>query len=270
MRDQVLAEVVRGMRVVVVADQLLVEEVGIENVHAHAGQGAVRAARDRRRILGLFDEGHHALLVVDVHDAEFARLLPRHIDAGDAEIGLPLDVLGQHACVVHLVDVIAGQDQHVLGPVAPDQVEILQYRVGGTTIPVFADLLLGRQDVDEFVKAAVEKAPAALQVLDQALCLVLGGDADAADTGVHAVRQREIDDAELAAERHGRLGAPVGELHQAAAAAAGQHDTESIAGDLTVSHDSVSFGPAPCTAPLPHCCGIDCMLNSPMRLQSIR
>jgi hypothetical protein len=61
-------------------------------------------------------------------------------------------------------------------------------------------LLLCRQDVDELVEAAVEEAPAALQVLDQALRLVLGGDADAADAGVNAIRQREIDDAELAAK----------------------------------------------------------------------
>jgi hypothetical protein len=158
----------------------------------------------------------------------------------------------------------------VLGPVAADQVEVLEHRIGGALVPVFADLLLGRQDVDELVEAAVEEAPAALQVLDQALRLVLGGDADAADAGVHAVRQREIDDAELAAEGHGRLGAPVGELHQAAAAAAGEYDGEGVARQFAGAHGN-SSGRSPARRRWgPHVSTIDCMVNSPLRLQSAR
>jgi hypothetical protein len=48
--------------------------------------------------------------------------------------------------------------------IAPQHVEVLEHRVGGALVPVLADLLLGRQQVDEFVEAAVEEAPAALQV----------------------------------------------------------------------------------------------------------
>ena len=47
--------------------------------------------------------------------------------------------------------------------------------------------------------------------------------ADAADARVHAVGQREVDDLQLARERHAGLGAPVGELVQPRAAPAGQH-----------------------------------------------
>ena len=53
--------------------------------------------------------------------------------------------------------------------------------------------------------------------------LVLGGDRDAADAGIERVGEREIDDARLAAEIDRRLGAPVGQLHQPAAAPAGEH-----------------------------------------------
>jgi hypothetical protein len=52
-----------------------------------------------------------------------------------------------------------------------------------------------------------------------------------ADTGIDAVGQHEIDDAELAAERDSGLGAPIGQLIQAAAAAAGQHHRIGIFGD---------------------------------------
>jgi hypothetical protein len=48
---------------------------------------------------------------------------------------------------------------------------------------------------------------------------------------VEGVRQREVDDARLAAEEHRRLGALVGEFHQPAAAPAGQHESHGVAGD---------------------------------------
>ena len=91
--------------------------------------------------------------------------------------------------------------------------------------------LLRRHQVDELLHAAVEEAPAALDVADQAVRLVLRGDADAPNAGVHAVGQREIDDAELAAERNGRLGAPVGELLQPAAASARENQAVGVLGD---------------------------------------
>jgi hypothetical protein len=172
--------------------------------------------------------------LVDAHDAELARLGKRHVDAGDAHVGAVLDVAGQHAAVVHLVDVVAGDDQHMLRLVAAEEVEILENRIGGSLIPlVFVNLLLCRQQLDEFVEAPVEKAPAALDVADQAVRLVLRGDTDLADAGIDAVGEREIEDAELAGEGYRRLRAEVGQLLQAGAAAAGQDDGEGVARQLT-------------------------------------
>jgi hypothetical protein len=185
--------------------------------------------------------------------------------------GPSMHVFRQHATVVHLVDVISGQDQHVLGSIAPDQGEVLEHRVGGALVPVFTDLLLRRQDVDELVETAVEKAPAALQVLDQALCLVLRGDTDAADAGIDAVRQREVDDAEFAAEGYRRLRTRVGELHQAAAAPTGEDDGEAAAGEFAGIHRRISSlaiaRRKPLVPPVPV---IDCMVIPPLRLQSAR
>ena len=48
-----------------------------------------------------------------------------------------------------------------------------------------------------------------LHVLDEVMRHVLREHADLADPGVHAIRQRKVDDTELAAERHRRLH-PVG------------------------------------------------------------
>jgi hypothetical protein len=59
--------------------------------------------------------------------------------------------------------------------------------------------------------------------------LVLRRHADAADAGIERVGQREIDDARLAAEIDGGLGAPVGQFLQAAAAPARQHIGHGVA-----------------------------------------
>jgi hypothetical protein len=102
-------------------------------------------------------------------------------------------------------------------------IEVLVDRIGRAAVPTLVDALLGRHHVDVFAQARLEEAPAALDVADQALGLVLRQHADAAQAGVDAVAEREVDDARLSGERHGRLGAPVGELLQPGAAPAGQH-----------------------------------------------
>ena len=95
---------------------------------------------------------------------------------------------GQHLAVVHFVDVVAGDDQDVFRVVAPQKVHILEDRIGGALIPLrLVNLLLCRQQLDELVETPVEKAPAALDVANQAVCLVLCGNADLADARIDAV-----------------------------------------------------------------------------------
>ena len=169
-------------------------------------------------------------LLVDMHDAEAGRLHARHLEAADGHVGAGVDVLLEHQLVVHLVDVVAGEDDHELGAVALDDVDVLEDRVGGAGVPLrLRDALARRQDVEALVALGAEEVPAALQVADQAVGLVLGGDADAADARVQRVREREVDDPGLAAEIDRRLGPLVGQLHQAAAAAAGEHIGHGIA-----------------------------------------
>jgi hypothetical protein len=83
-------------------------------------------------------------------------------------------------------------------------------------------MLARRQDIDEFVELVVQEIPAALDVVYQPMSHVLGRHADAPHTGIDAVAEREIDDAQRAGERHRRLGAPVSQLHKSTAATAGE------------------------------------------------
>ena len=137
-------------------------------------------------------------------------------------------MVGEHARVIHFVDMVPGEDQHVFSVVAAQDVDVLVHRVGGAAVPVGGDALLRRQQFDELFEAAVEETPAALQVPDQALRLVLRANTDAPDAGIDAIGQGKIDDAELAAERHRRLGTPVGEFGQTRTAAAGENDGERV------------------------------------------
>ena len=229
--NDVLAEIVGRVGIGGVAAELVEQELALEDVDAHGGERHVRLVGHAGRILRLFEEGDDAVLVVDVHDAEAGRLHARHLEAADGDVGARIDVLLEHHLVVHLVDVVAGEHDDVVGAVAADDVDVLEDRVGGAGVPlVLRRALARRQDIEALVAFRPEEGPAALKVADEAVGLVLGGDRDAPDAGVKGIGQGEIDDARLAAEEHGGLGALVGQLHQPAAATAGQHIGHRIRG----------------------------------------
>ncbi len=148
----------------------------------------------------------------------------RHLDAAHRHVGLTFVVQLQHRLVVHLVDVVAAENDDVVRAVALDDVDVLVHGIGGAGVPFgFRHTLRGGQDVEALVALDAEEVPAALEVTDQAVRLVLRRHADAANAGIQRVGQGEVDDARLAAEVHRGLGAPVGEFHQPAAAAAREH-----------------------------------------------
>ncbi len=78
-------------------------------------------------------------------------------------------------CVVHLVDVVAGEDHDVFRPLFLDGVDVLVDGVGGALIPVLVDALLRRHDVDELAQLAATTIPAEVDVPVEAHRLVLGG-----------------------------------------------------------------------------------------------
>ena len=70
----------------------------------------------------------------------------------------------------------------IFGAVALDDVDVLIDRISGPEIPHgLRDALARREDVEALVTLGTEEIPAHLQVADEAVGLVLGGDRDAAD-----------------------------------------------------------------------------------------
>ena len=156
------------------------------------------------------------------------RVGDRHFDRRQRDRGAALLVEAQHARVVHLVDVVARQHDEVARVLAHDRVEVLVDGVGRALIPVLADPLLRRQDLDELAELLRHDAPAHADVPVERQRLVLRGDEDAAQPGVDAVAQREIDDAVRPAEIDRRLGAILRQRIEPLARAAGEHDDEAV------------------------------------------
>ena len=214
--DDVLAEVVGGGLVVFVGNQVRTELRPGEDVDTHGGLVGLG-------LLGLLFELDDAVLSVGVHDTEAGGFLPRHGTNGDSGVSTLLDMVLQHGIVVHLVNVVTGQDQHVIGIILLDEGHVLVDGVGGAAIPV-AGLagLVGGQDEHAAVGKVQIPRSAGADVAVQLQGHKLGQHAHGINTAVGAVGQREVDDAVLAAIGNGRLGNLLGQNAQTGTLAASQ------------------------------------------------
>ena len=168
------------------------------------------------------------MVVVDIDHAKMAAFGRVGRQSGDGDVGAGIRVLLEHAPVIHFVDVVAGEDDHVLRLLGADGIDVLIDRVGRPHVPVFADPLHGRQDFDELADFAAENIPAFADLAIQRERLVLREDIDAAQAGVDAVGKRDVDDAVDAAEGNGWFGAVAGERIEALACASSEQDSERI------------------------------------------
>ena len=138
-------------------------------------------------------------------------------------------MLPEHLAVVHFVDVVAGEDEHVLRLLGADGVDVLVDGVGRAHVPVGADALHGRQDLNELAEFLGDDAgPAFADVPVERQRLVLGEDVDAAQIGIDAVGKGDVDDAVLAAKGNRRLGAIARERKQPFAGSARQKYAQSV------------------------------------------
>ena len=128
-----------------------------------------------------------------------------------------------HVAVIHLVDVVASENQDIFRIGFLDAVNVLIDGVGGALVPVFVDALLRRQHLDVFTKFAAEETPPRHDVPIQAPGLVLRQHQHTAQVAVNAVGKGEIDDPVEAAKGHRRFGAIAGEWIEPSALAAGQN-----------------------------------------------
>ena len=144
----------------------------------------------------------------------------------DGDVGAPIDVRVDHLVVVHPVEMIAGENQVVVGVVAREVPRRLPHGVGGALIPVrIVRRLLGGQDLDEALAEQVH--PVGLgDVPVERRRVELRQHEDAADVRVQAVADRDVDQPVLAGDRHGRLRSELRQRKQPRALAAAKDDGE--------------------------------------------
>ena len=210
--DDVLAEVIAGLGIGLVLNEGLTQLLPGENIDAHGGQVALG-------LLGLLLELNNVVLAVHGHDAEAGSLIPGHLQHGDGAGGLGLLVGLQHPVVVHLVNVVAGEDHHVLRVIHVHKADVLIDGVGGSLEPGALVALphVGGQNVDAAVQPVQIPGLAGADVAVELQGLVLGEHTHGVDAGVGAVGQGEVNNAVLAAEGHGGLGHVAGQHVQTAA-----------------------------------------------------
>ena len=183
LRNDVFAEVVAGVFIVIIFRQQLIKIIGIKDIDTHAGQRFAGIARHGGRYGRLFDKLNDLVALINRHHAESGCLFDGHRHTGHGAACPFFDVIDKHARVVLLIDMIAGEDHHVLRLVAANNIEVLGHRIRGTAVPVFTmHALLRRQQIDELVHLFAKERPAALDMLYQRVRLILGDNANAANT----------------------------------------------------------------------------------------
>ncbi len=210
------------------AFERLDQHVAVEHVDAHRGQRHVRLPGHARRVPRFLQEAGDAIGFVHRHDAEALALFDRHFDRRQRHLRGLIEMEPQHLLVVHLVNVIAGEHHDILRLFADDRVEVLVDGVGGALVPLLADALLRRQDLDELAELFRHDGPSLPDVTAERERFVLRGDEDVAEPRVDAVAQHEIDDSVGAAEIHRRLGAVSRERSEPFARSTRQHDHKHV------------------------------------------
>jgi hypothetical protein len=147
---------------------------------------------------------------------------------GDGDVGLPVDVRVEELAVVHAVQVIARQNEVIVGIVAHEVPRRLSHGVGRALEPVrVVGRLLGGQDVHEAAREQVHPVRLGDVPVERGR-VELRQHEDPADVGVEAVADRDIDQAVFAADRNRRLGTVLREREEPRALPASKNDGQNL------------------------------------------
>ena len=141
----------------------------------------------------LFLEAHDLPVMMEAKDPHAGRLFGMYRQRRDGDVCVLIDVRLEEAAVVHPIQMIAGENQVVIGLV-PGKVPLrLAHCVGGALKPVrVVRCLFCRDDVDEAARERVHVI-ALRDVMVQRRRVELRQHEDAAEIGVQTVADRDID-----------------------------------------------------------------------------
>ena len=115
---------------------------------------------------------------------------------------------GDHRPIVHAIDLVTGQDERIVVAGFHDEVQILIDRVSGALVPI--RLLVPSIWLEQANAALLPvQVPgfADADMVMQRVGAILGQYGDINDAGIDTIAQNKINDAILAGERNGWLGA---------------------------------------------------------------
>ena len=129
-----------------VGDELPHQGLGGKNVHPHGHQRQLGVAGHGRRVGGFFQKIDDPVVLVHVQDTEGAGLLAGGRHRRHRQVRPLGQVEIQHGQVIHFIDVVAGEDKHVLGALLVQELQVLVDAVRRAPVPaVHGDLLGGTE-----------------------------------------------------------------------------------------------------------------------------
>ena len=220
-----------GGGVFAVADDRVHQDIGIEDVVAHRSEHLTGGVIEPDRILRLLEKSLDACGVV-CHGLDHPKLIRDRdgfTDRGHGDASPGGDVRGDHLTEVHAVHVVCTDHYDDVGLFVTQKIEALEDRIRGTREPPFTKSLLSRNRSHVGVRKP-RKPPGLRHVSVETVRLVLRQHHDLAEPGIDQVREGEVDETVVAAERHSGFRPICGKGHQAFAFPASEHDTEDLLG----------------------------------------
>jgi hypothetical protein len=127
----VAAEIMRRAFALLVGGELVDQDVAVEHVDPHGDEVGLRA-------VGLLLELDDAVVLVRRQHAVTVRLRHRDFVERYRNVCALRDVVRDELVIVHLVDVVAGEDEHQLGTRLLEEVDVLGDGIGRAAVPVAA------------------------------------------------------------------------------------------------------------------------------------
>jgi len=177
-----------GSKIVVIGlFQKIEEQFRPEQIDTHGSQRTLGVVGNGLRFPGLFLPGDDAEIIVHFGNAELRGLVSLDLQQTDADVGIMLFMVFAERHVIHLVDMIPRQDQDQTGTLPFEQIEVLAYTVGCSSVPFLAQSLLRGGDAEVMPEIGGEDIPALFQVIDHGLGFILGKDEDLVELRVDTV-----------------------------------------------------------------------------------
>ena len=197
-RNQMFSEI--QSRLLGICQKRFLKRLPVKYVNTHRRQ---IAAGIRRFLL----EIRNSAAFVGNHDAEALCFLHGNRHYCDSHLSAVLLVEVKHHLIIHLINMIAGKNQHILRVVRLHIGNILIYRIRRAGVPLaIGAFLIGRQyrnaaDVPVKIPGNTDT-----DMRIQSERLILRKHANRVNAGINAVTQREIYDPVLTSKRYSRLG----------------------------------------------------------------